>query len=146
MFIEESTVNTVSRTKKPVYADIKLKNLREHDNKLVLGSTSRSRHLSYYDVINVTPTLVTEAELYTLVFENNQGIQRTLVCDSKQLFITTRGYVNPSNFKTTDVFRDEYGYVNKIVSATMEPVADLKMYSIELKYGVSSYVNGILVK
>jgi hypothetical protein len=147
MFTKECTVNTVTKTKKPVYSNIPFAELGSKKDLLVLGSSPRSVQMSFYDMLTTETTTYTDANLYEITFENNQGIRRTVICDSKQLFVTHRGYVNPTHFKTTDVFRDECGYVNRIIeSKQVKLEGKTEMYSVELKYSVSTYVNGIQVK
>jgi hypothetical protein len=147
MFTKECTVNTVSKTKKPVYSNIPFETLGSKRDLLILGSSPRSVQMSFYDMITTETATYKDANLFELTFENNQGLRRTVICDGKQLFVTQRGYVNPTHFKTTDVFRDECGYVNRIVeSKPFKATGETKMYSVELKYSVSTYVNGIQVK
>lgn len=117
---------------------------------MVLGtsSNSMSSYSSFYDIKNIGCCYsLNEVVLLTITFENSAGVQRTVECTARQMFVTHRGYVNPRNFNKTDVFKDDTGYANRLVSVESRKESTITpLYNIELNYGVTTYINGIQVK
>lgn len=147
MFTEKCTVSTLKRARVNKYTSKSFSELLGSEKDFsVLGTASRSNHSSYYDITDIVKKNENETEILTITFENNAGCERTVECTSNQMFVTNRGYINPSNFNKTDVFIDETGFVNKLKSIETRVEKGIDLYSIELRYNVTTYVNGIKIK
>ena len=143
MFTRNCTVHSLRGNNT---TDISMNELHKGNKKtFIVGTASWSKHSSFYEVTSVAKTIKEDISLLDITFENNAGVKRTVRCTENQMFVTHRGYVNPNNFRKSDVFTDIEGHVNKVVSVVSVNESLVDLYEIELKYNVTTSVNGIRI-
>ena len=151
MFTGKCKLYTLQKSKNNKYESVCIEDIPYDSDYMVLGTVSngKSSHSSFYDIKGIGSTyIMKEIELLTITFENSTGVKRTVECTPRQMFVTHRGYVNPRNFNKTDVFKDDTGHVNRLVSVESRKVngATIALYNVDLNYGATTYINGIQIK
>jgi hypothetical protein len=120
-----------------------VKQAAKMDNVSLFCMTGKTK-FDFMPLENVEVKRFDEVVAYDLIIENNKGARRKVTCtEDQQVLTTVRQMCSVLRLNQLDVMVDDEGYPNKIISLEERKLKNVDMYSLELKYSNSPFVNGI---